>query len=183
MHPMIVMQDRQPRSHNQSMSTCVQAGSLKLSWSRTSLSVFSRTTGLHLQHSMGDTRHWYTALWWQEAEIFSSYFFFSTYLKWINYPKCTSCGTCNLAYTATHTCNAQQQLWNTKCICTVCSKLALHTATQRDLLHRFLQWPKQKRWFCMQCHAVNSYRKGSGVLTFAKSKKTMTQCRTYRDCL
>ena len=35
----------------------------------------------------------------------------------------------------------------------------------------------------MQCHAVNSYRKGSGVLTFAETKKIMIQCHTYWDCL
>lgn len=35
----------------------------------------------------------------------------------------------------------------------------------------------------MQCHAVNSYRKGCGVLTFAKTKKIMIQCHMYRDRL
>lgn len=125
----------------------------------------------------------YNSLAKGSRDLFFYYFFFSTYLKWINYPNCTSCSTCNLAYTATHACNAQQQQWNTSCISNVCSKLAPHTGTQRDLLHKTSTMASTKRWFRMQRHAVNSYRKGSGALTFAKTKKIMIQCHTYRDCL
>lgn len=35
----------------------------------------------------------------------------------------------------------------------------------------------------MQCHAVNNYRKGTAVLTFAKTKKITLQCHMYKDCL
>lgn len=75
MCPIVVMHDCQLRSHNQSMSKCVQAGSLKLSWSHAFLYVLSRTTRLHLQNSMGDTKHRYTTLWLREAEKFFTFFF------------------------------------------------------------------------------------------------------------
>lgn len=93
----------------------------------------------------------------REQWFLSDFTFFSTYLKWINY--CTSCSTYNLAYTAMHTCKAQQQQWNTNCISSVCSKLALHTGTQRNLLHWLLQRPRQKDYFtcsAMQTTATKS---------------------------
>lgn len=70
-------------------------------------------------------------------------------------------------------------------------KLDLERMLQASTVHRNAERPSTqtctmastKGWFCMQCHAVNRYRKGFRALTFAKAKKIMAQCCMYRDCL
>lgn len=133
---------------------------------------------------MGDKSHWYRTLWPREAQIF--FYDFFLVLTWCELITQTVCPAVPVTW---HT----QQHTHMQCTATaVKHKLYLQCMLQASTAHRntersstqtsTMAWTK--RWFCMQHHAVNGYRKASGVLTFPKTKKIMIQCTgtAYKQC-
>lgn len=148
--PVVVMHDCQLRSHNQSMDKCACTDSLPPSLV-SCLSVSSEQAAFTEQDGWHMTQVYKSLT--KGAKIF---FWFHIFLVLTWSELITAHPAVPITWhTQQHTHARHSNSSETQTISSVCSKLALNTGTQRNLLHRLLQCPRRKDDFtCSAMHTT-----------------------------